>query len=88
MWGRTSNIDQQMMIMQAQAQLEGSSDFTYRMMNQCFKKCIVDFTDAELKTGESNCIERCTTKYFEVHQMIGEKLQKISEEMQQQQQRK
>ena len=49
-------------------------------MNQCFKKCIVDFTDAELKTGESNCIERCTTKYFEVHQLIGERLQKMSEE--------
>jgi hypothetical protein len=45
--------------------------------DQCFKKCVVNFSENELSKGEATCIERCTYKFHESGEKIGGRLQQL-----------
>lgn len=42
----------------------------------CHTKCISPrYAEGDLNKGESVCIDRCVSKFFEVNKKVGEKLQ-------------
>ena len=48
----------------------------YRMSRVCQAKCIpTDYREGELNKGESVCLDRCVSKFFETHQKIAELMQ-------------
>lgn len=59
-----------------------SSGLTQEMMNKantnfvktmrviCLKKCIPDYKTEDLNGGETNCIDRCVTKFFEANNSL------------------
>ena len=54
-----------------------------RMMDQCFKKCVNNYNEADLTKGESVCIERCVFKYLDVHTKAATRLSASGSAMQQ-----
>jgi import inner membrane translocase subunit TIM10 len=45
------------------------------MVDVCHSKCIPStYQEPELNKGESVCIDRCVSKYFEVNMKVGAKL--------------
>ncbi len=53
-----------------------------RLTNACNTKCIsTSYHDAELNKGESVCLDRCTSKFLEVHEMIGKRLSEMQAAM-------
>lgn len=48
----------------------------YRLQQACMKKCIPrEYREGELNKGESVCIDRCASKFFDVQMKISEILQ-------------
>jgi import inner membrane translocase subunit TIM10 len=51
------------------------------MTNACQKKCIPPkYNDSDLSKGESVCLDRCVSKYLEMHDNIGKKLTSMSQQ--------
>ena len=56
-------------------------DFSLEMLcnvilRSCHAKCIsTRYAEGDLNKGESVCIDRCVSKFFEVNKKVGEKLQ-------------
>ncbi|CAG8546506.1 12442_t:CDS:2 [Acaulospora morrowiae] len=74
--GSQQTINQQNVAL-AEQELEMITDTFYRIVNSCYQKCIPPkYLEGELNKGESVCIDRCVSKFFEVNQKIGEALQK------------
>ena len=47
-----------------------------RLTQSCLKKCIpADYREAELNKGESVCLDRCVSKFFDVNVKVSEKMQ-------------
>ncbi|XP_045125544.1 mitochondrial import inner membrane translocase subunit Tim10-like [Portunus trituberculatus] len=70
--------DEQMKLVQ-DLEIEMLSDMYTRMTNSCHTKCIpTKYKDAEIGKGEAVCIDRCVAKYWEIHERVGKKLQKMS----------
>ncbi|KAI8997994.1 mitochondrial import inner membrane translocase subunit Tim10, partial [Gaertneriomyces semiglobifer] len=43
------------------------------LVSACHQKCIpTNYHDSELNKGESVCIDRCVSKYFEVNVKVGQ----------------
>jgi len=52
------------------------SDVFNRLTSSCAKKCIPnDYREGELNRGESVCLDRCVSKFFEVNMKVSEKMQ-------------
>lgn len=64
---------------QAQQELEAITDMYNRMMDQCFRKCVTHYNEADLTKGESTCVERCVFKYLDVHKKVGERLTSVQQ---------
>ena len=45
-----------------------------RMTEQCFRKCVAMYKDADLSVGEATCVDRCVHKYMTVHSKVQEVL--------------
>lgn len=46
------------------------------LTESCTKKCIpIDYREADLNKGESVCLDRCVSKFFEVNIKVSEKMQ-------------
>jgi hypothetical protein len=54
-----------------------------RMTEQCFKKCVAMFKEAELTVGEATCVDRCVHKYMVSHAKVQEILAKHAQAAQQ-----
>ena len=53
-------------------------DTTERHFRTCHAKCIsTRYAEGDLNKGESVCIDRCVSKFFEVNKKVGEKLQAL-----------
>jgi len=50
-------------------------DFVNKITDQCFRKCVARFHDADLNTGEQACVDRCVSKYFDATNKVGEVFQ-------------
>jgi import inner membrane translocase subunit TIM10 len=49
---------------------------TYRLVQSCSKKCVdTTYREGDLNKGESVCLDRCVSKFFEVNVKVSEKMQ-------------
>lgn len=47
-----------------------------RIIQSCSKKCIpTDYREPDLNKGESVCLDRCVSKFFDVNLKVSEKMQ-------------
>jgi hypothetical protein len=45
-----------------------------RMSESCFQKCVYKYNDNDLNLGEMSCIDRCTAKYLEAAEKVGDRI--------------
>jgi hypothetical protein len=50
------------------------------LTSTCFQKCVPRFRDSDLSVGEASCVDRCTLKFIETQNMVGEKLGKQNQQ--------
>lgn len=75
--GAAGNVNR-MKLDAAEAELDMVSDMFNRLVDSCHKKCIQQsYSEGELNKGESLCLDRCVSKYFEVNTKVGEHMQKL-----------
>jgi len=57
-------------------ELDMITDVFNKLVSSCHTKCIgTRYMEGDLNKGESVCIDRCVSKFFEVNKKVGEKLQ-------------
>ncbi|KAH9853179.1 Tim10/DDP family zinc finger-domain-containing protein [Lenzites betulinus] len=62
----------------ATQELDMITDIFNRLVSSCHAKCIsTRYAEADLNKGESVCIDRCVSKFFEVNKKVGEKMQAV-----------
>ncbi|KAF2236038.1 hypothetical protein EV356DRAFT_531287 [Viridothelium virens] len=60
----------------AEAEVEMVSDMFNRLSDSCHRKCVpADYREGELNKGESVCLDRCASKFFDVNIKVSEKMQ-------------
>ncbi|WPH05070.1 Putative mitochondrial import inner membrane translocase subunit tim10 [Acrodontium crateriforme] len=60
----------------AEAEIEMVSNMFNQLVDTCTKKCIPsEYREADLNKGESVCLDRCVSKFFEVNVKVSEKMQ-------------
>ncbi|KAJ9628828.1 protein transporter tim10 [Taxawa tesnikishii (nom. ined.)] len=60
----------------AEAEIDMVSDMYNRLVETCTKKCIPPtYREGDLNKGESVCLDRCVSKFFEVNIKVSEKMQ-------------
>ena len=57
------------------AEMKGLADTFSRMSQSCYRKCIPNVKEAALAVGEMSCVDRCVSKYLDVHAVVGSQLQ-------------
>ncbi|KAI5949860.1 TIM12 [Candida jiufengensis] len=61
----------------ADIQFQAMSYTFNKLLVRCEQKCLVhEYGEGELSKGESECIDRCVTKYVKANLIIGEHFQK------------
>ncbi|KAH0606641.1 uncharacterized protein LAJ45_05007 [Morchella importuna] len=62
----------------AKQELEMVTDMFNRLTQSCYKKCIPpSYQESELNKGESVCLDRCVSKFFDVNNKVTEKMQSL-----------
>ncbi|KAI0343913.1 hypothetical protein BDW22DRAFT_1300497, partial [Trametopsis cervina] len=57
-------------------ELDMVTDVFNRLVSACHAKCVSSrYAEGDLNKGESVCIDRCVSKFFEVNKKVGDKLQ-------------
>jgi len=65
----------------AELEMEMMSDMFKRMTSSCHNKCITSqFSESELTKGESICLDRCVSKYLDVHERLGKVLTAMTQQ--------
>ncbi|MCJ1485611.1 protein transporter tim10 [Schaereria dolodes] len=60
----------------AETEVEMLSETFSRVSKSCTKKCIPpEYREGDLNKGESVCLDRCISKFFDVNLKISEKMQ-------------
>ncbi|KAH8422585.1 Tim10/DDP family zinc finger protein [Aspergillus melleus] len=60
----------------AETEIEMVSDMFNRLTESCTKKCIpIDYREGDLNKGESVCLDRCVSKFFDVNVKVSQKMQ-------------
>ena len=50
-----------------------------RLVHSCVRKCVPnDYRENDLNKGESVCLDRCVSKFFDVNMKVSEKMQSDS----------
>ncbi|CRG90338.1 Mitochondrial import inner membrane translocase subunit tim10 [Talaromyces islandicus] len=76
LFGGRPQISSEQKIAAAETEVEMVSDMFNRLTQSCNAKCIPsDYREAELNKGESVCLDRCVSKFFEVNIKVSEKMQ-------------
>ncbi|KAF2808248.1 putative mitochondrial intermembrane space translocase subunit Tim10 [Mytilinidion resinicola] len=76
LFGGRPQISSEAKIAQAEAEIDMVSDMFSRLVNSCSKKCLDrDYREPDLNKGESVCLDRCVSKFFEVNVKVSEKMQ-------------
>jgi import inner membrane translocase subunit TIM10 len=71
----TSQQQVQMSLME----MKGLADSYHRMSVSCYRKCIPNVKEAALAVGEMSCIDRCVSKYLDVHAIVGSTLSQYTQ---------
>ena len=58
----------------AVAEMRGLADTFSKMSETCYRKCIPNVKESALTVGEMSCIDRCVSKFMDVHAAIGAEL--------------
>ncbi|PAA65111.1 hypothetical protein BOX15_Mlig023847g1, partial [Macrostomum lignano] len=73
--------DERLLVSQQMLEVEMMQDLYNRVMESCNTKCVQpSYNDTELTKAEAVCIDRCVAKYMELHEVVGNKLQQISQQ--------
>lgn len=76
LFGARPQISSEQKIAQAEAEIDMVSDMFSRLVQSCSNKCLnKDYHEADLNKGESVCLDRCVSKFFEVNVKVSEKMQ-------------
>ncbi|KAG2216873.1 hypothetical protein INT45_009404 [Circinella minor] len=68
-------------IAMAEQELEMVTDLFNRIVDSCYTKCISkEYQQNDLTQGESVCIDRCVSKFFDVNTKVGEKMQQMGQQ--------
>jgi len=75
-----ANMEQMMNSMMSPEQMmelnmQLTLDMYTRMQQQCFDKCVLNYKEGELSSGERVCAERCVNKFIETSKKVGNKMQ-------------
>ncbi|KAK9825168.1 hypothetical protein WJX81_001265 [Elliptochloris bilobata] len=59
----------------AQQEMEYKVDLYNRMVAACFEKCMDKrYKEGDLNVGENSCVDRCSSKYWQVTGIVGQLL--------------
>ncbi|EEA21618.1 protein transporter tim10 [Talaromyces marneffei ATCC 18224] len=76
LFGGRPQLSSEQKIAAAETEVEMVSDLFNRLTQSCTKKCIPpEYREGELNKGESVCLDRCVSKFFEVNIKVSEKMQ-------------
>jgi len=76
LFGSRPQLSSEQKIAAAETEVEMVSDMFNRLTQSCTKKCIpTDYRESDLNKGESVCLDRCVSKFFEVNMKVSEKMQ-------------
>lgn len=76
LFGGRPQISSAEKISAAESEIEMVSDMFNRLTQSCTKKCIPpDYREGDLNKGESVCLDRCVSKFFDVNLKVSEKMQ-------------
>lgn len=56
-------------------EMKGMADCFAKMTESCYSKCIPNVHESKLSVGEMSCVDRCVSKYMDVHAAVGSELQ-------------
>ncbi|KAJ4375556.1 protein transporter tim10 [Didymella sp. IMI 355093] len=74
--GGRPQLSSEQKIAAAEAEIDMVSDMYSRLLKSCSAKCIdTSYREADLNKGESVCLDRCVSKFFEVNVKVSEKMQ-------------
>jgi import inner membrane translocase subunit TIM10 len=80
LFGGRPQLSSEEKISRAELELEMVTDMATRLSNACMKKCIpTDYREGDLNKGESVCLDRCVSKFFEVNIKISEKMSQMQQ---------
>jgi len=64
------------LIRAAEMDIKFNAQLFNRIANVCFDKCITKkCKDSELNIGESSCVDRCSSKYFQAFGLVAQMMQ-------------
>lgn len=70
----------------ATVEIEMVSDMFNRLVRSCHAKCIDrKYLEESLNKAEGVCADRCVAKYFEVNELVGQRMQAQGQALQAQQ---
>ncbi|GAM38121.1 mitochondrial intermembrane space translocase subunit [Talaromyces pinophilus] len=76
LFGGRPQLSSEQKIAAAETEVEMVSDLFNRLTQSCTQKCIPpEYREGELNKGESVCLDRCVSKFFEVNIKVSEKMQ-------------
>ncbi|KAF9691893.1 protein transporter tim10 [Ascochyta clinopodiicola] len=76
LFGGRPQLSSEQKIAAAEAEIDMVSDMYSRLLKSCSAKCIdTSYREADLNKGESVCLDRCVSKFFEVNVKVSEKMQ-------------
>ncbi|KAL5727874.1 protein transporter tim10 [Ranunculus cassubicifolius] len=68
-------LDKEQIFTVAEKEMEYRVDLFNRLTTTCFKKCVENrYKEPDLNMGETSCIDRCVSKYWQVTSMVGQML--------------
>ncbi|RAO74115.1 uncharacterized protein BHQ10_010127 [Talaromyces amestolkiae] len=76
LFGGRPQLSSEQKIAAAETEVEMVSDLFNRLTQSCTQKCVPpEYREGELNKGESVCLDRCVSKFFEVNIKVSEKMQ-------------
>ncbi|GKA54965.1 mitochondrial import inner membrane translocase subunit TIM10-like protein [Tanacetum coccineum] len=68
-------VDKEQLFGMAVNEMEYRVEMFSKMTNTCFAKCVEKrYKEGELNLGETSCIDRCVSKYFQITNLVGQLL--------------
>ncbi|XP_076899686.1 mitochondrial import inner membrane translocase subunit TIM10-like isoform X1 [Bidens hawaiensis] len=64
-------VDKEQIFGMAEKEMEYRVELFNKLTQTCFAKCVEKrYKESELNMGETSCIDRCVSKYWQVHFLI------------------
>eukprot|EP00052_Salpingoeca_macrocollata_P021134 m.180496 g.180496 ORF g.180496 m.180496 type:complete len:198 (-) comp21467_c0_seq1:391-984(-) len=71
---------QEQLLAAKEIEIAAMSDLFNNIVKNCVNKCInPTYRDGELAKSEAVCVDRCSAKYFQLHEFVGNKLNELQQ---------